>query len=204
MKKLSYLLSVIVLFVVTLAFRPADPKAVQSYKVDTQKSKITWVGKKVTGEHNGNVKISQGNFNVVNNQVKDGSFEIDLSSLTVNDITDPAGNEKLVNHLKGDDFFATAKYPTAKFVITSVTPVSKEQYTVNGNLTIKGITHPISFPATITQKNNSIVANGDIVVDRTKYDIKFKSANYFENLGDKAISDEFTLKVNAVAFPSNL
>lgn len=179
----------------SFANRPAPTK----FKVDEKASTIGWIGKKVTGQHTGNVQIASGEFTVDKKAIKEGTFEIDMTTITVTDVTDPNGNARLVGHLKNDDFFGVEKFPKAKFVITSVTPKSGDEYTVKGNLTIKGTTAAIEFPATIKNDGKKLTAVAKILIDRTKYDIKYRSTNFFENLGDKAISDEFELNVNLVA-----
>jgi polyisoprenoid-binding protein YceI len=175
------------------------PSATVTYQVDTQQSKIIWKGKKVTGEHYGNVSLSGGSLTATDGKLKGGSFETDLRTLTVTDLTDKDYNAKLVGHLKGDDFFAVEKHPVSKFVITRVAPLSGDQVTVAGKLTIKGITKDISFPATVKADAGKLTASAKIPVDRTQFDIKYRSANFFENLGDKAISNDFELDVTLVA-----
>lgn len=169
------------------------------YKVDTKASTLAWTGKKVTGEHTGNVPLASGELTVDGKLVKQGTFDIDLSALTVTDVTDASSNAKLVGHLKGDDFFSTAKFPKASFVLTAFTPKSGDDYTVKGKLTIKGITNEVEFPATVKSDGKKLTASAKIVVDRTKYDIRFRSTSFFENLGDKAISNDFELVLNLVA-----
>lgn len=164
------------------------------YKVDAEKSKLVWIGKKVTGSHTGAITIAEGSLNVKSKKVTGGSFVLDMTS-----ITDIDKNERLVGHLKSDDFFSTEKHPKATFVITTITPAEKDQYTIKGNLTIKGITNEVAFPATIQNLGKQITAKAKILVDRTKFDIKFRSGNFFENLGDKAIEDNFELNVELVA-----
>lgn len=181
---------------------PGDKKAKDlTYKVDQQQSKLVWTGKKVTGEHTGLVPISGGTVLVDGGKLKGGSFDIDLKALTVTDLTDPDSNAKLVGHLKADDFFSVANHPTAKFVITSVQPASAGTYAVTGDLTIKGITNPVTFPARVTTASDKLTATARITVDRTKYNIKFRSKSFFENLGDKAIYDDFTLDLTLIATP---
>ena len=170
-----------------------------SYKVDAQKSTLVWTGKKVTGEHKGNIPVSSGTLVVTDNKLKGGNFELNVAGLTVTDITDPTGNGKLVGHLKNDDFFSTDKFPKATYAITSVTSKGGNNYDIAGNLTIKGITQPVSFPAVVSVSGKTLTATGVVTVNRTKFDIKFKSASFFENLGDKAIYDDFTLDVKLVA-----
>lgn len=183
-----------------------DKKAKETtYKVDAQQSKLVWTGKKVTGEHTGLVPINGGTVLLTNNgQLKGGSFEISLKDLTVTDLTDADYNAKLVGHLKNDDFFSVAKHPTAQFVITSATPTGDGNYDIVGKLTIKGITNEVKFPAQVRTEPNKLTTTAKVAVDRTKYDIKFRSTNFFENLGDKAISDDFTLDVTLIAAPATV
>ena len=114
-------------------------------------------------------------------------------------IKDADGSARLEGHLKADDFFATDKFPKSTFVITKIDSKGTDQYAVKGNLTIKGITNEVEFPATIKMAKDQLTASAKIVVDRTKFDIKFRSGNFFENLGDKAIEDNFELNVELVA-----
>jgi polyisoprenoid-binding protein YceI len=171
----------------------------KNFKVDTKNSTVVWTGKKVTGEHKGNVPLSSGTVVLTDNKVITGTFEFNLAAITNTDITDKSSNEKLLGHLKSEDFFSTAKFPTAKFVITKATSKAGENYEVTGNLTIKGITNPIAFPAAIKISDKKLVASGKITVDRTKFDIKFGSKSFFESIGDKAIYDDFILDVNLTA-----
>ncbi|WP_210487488.1 YceI family protein [Rufibacter aurantiacus] len=171
-----------------------------NYKVVTNQSKVNWRGTKVTGEHSGAINVAEGTLNSDGKNIYGGTFTIDMNSITCTDITDAKMNGNLVGHLKSDDFFGTAKHPKATLVITKVTPTkTKGQYLVNGDLTIKGIKNPIQFPATIAHAGNQIKAKANIKVDRTKYDIKYGSGSFFDNLGDKAISNEFELNVDLVA-----
>jgi polyisoprenoid-binding protein YceI len=175
------------------------PPPASKFKVDTKASTLTWLGKKVTGQHTGTIGISSGELIGEGKSIKEGSFEIDVNSLTVTDITDKDSNAKLVGHLKADDFFGASKFPKATFVISSISPKSGNDYTVKGKLTIKGKTNDIEFPATITNDGKKVTANAKIVVDRTKFDIRYGSKTFFENIGDKAISDEFELTLKLVA-----
>lgn len=169
-----------------------------SYVVDAQKSKLEWNGKKVSGEHSGLVPVKTGTLVWNGNKLKGGQFEISVKDLTVTDIKDQEYNTKLVGHLKNDDFFSTEKFPTAKLVITSVKPEAGNKYSVTGNLTIKGITQPVTFPAEASVNGKTVTAKAKISVDRTKYDIKYNSKSFFSSIGDKAIYDDFTLDVALV------
>ncbi|RAJ80277.1 polyisoprenoid-binding protein YceI [Chitinophaga dinghuensis] len=170
-----------------------------TFQVDAKQSKLNWVGKKVTGQHSGTINIASGSLALENNVLKSGNFSLDTRSIAVTDIKDADGNAKLVGHLKADDFFSVEKYPTSDFVITSLKAKGNGAYDVTGNLTIKGITNPITFPANVTVNGNNLVAKANITVDRTKYNIKYGSKNFFAGIGDKAIYDEFELEVTLVA-----
>jgi len=199
MKKITLILTSVLALAIGAKANDKNKGNDTVYTVDSQSSKLVWTGKKVTGEHTGNISLSTGSLVTANNKLKSGTFEIDLTSLTVTDLTDKDYNAKLVGHLKADDFFSVEKFPKAKFVTTSVVPKGGENYEISGKLTIKGITNEVKFPATVKVEKNKTTAQAKILVDRTKYDIKFRSKNFFENLGDKAIDNDFQLAVNLVA-----
>lgn len=167
--------------------------------VDKSESTITWKASKVTGEHWGYVPISDANLDYSNGKITGGSFEMDMTNLTVEDLTDPKSKGNLTNHLKSDDFFSVEKHNKSTFKITDAKTSNGTDYTISGNLTIKGITQPISFPAKASVSGNKLTATGAITFDRTKFDIKYRSGSYFENLADKLIYDEVKLDVKLVA-----
>lgn len=177
-----------------LSFAFTTPfKKEETFKVDTEKSSINWTGRKVTGQHTGDVKIASGHL-VFNKTLKSGSFVIDMNSLTCSD------SEKVRAHLKTDDFFSVEKHPVSEFAITRVAASGADRVNITGNLTIKGITQSLTFPATVKRQGNAVVAVAkNIKVNRLKYDIKFRSLAFFSSIGDKAIDDEFELDVNLVA-----
>jgi polyisoprenoid-binding protein YceI len=181
------------------AFAFTAPKATINYNLDTKASTATWLAKKVTGQHDGTINISKGNITSDGKMITGGTFEFDMNSIACKDLTDAGYNAKLIGHLKSDDFFSVEKNPTAKFEIVRVAPKSGNDYMVTGKLTIKGITNELVFPAMIKMDDKAIVTVAKIMVNRTKYDIKYGSASFFESIGDKAINDEFELNVNVVA-----
>jgi polyisoprenoid-binding protein YceI len=171
-----------------------------SYKISTSESVIDWTGRKVAGSHYGTVNLANGELFMDNGKLTGGSFEADMTSLKILDITDAEMNAKLTGHLKSDDFFSVEKSANAKLEITGIKPGSgADKYEVSANLTIKGITKPITFPAHIISSGNKLTAEASLDVDRTLYDMKFRSGKFFENLGDKLISDIFSLKVKLSA-----
>jgi polyisoprenoid-binding protein YceI len=191
-KKINLMLSMVAIIALSAFTNPIKPL---TYTVDAAKSTVTWIGKKVTGSHNGTIALKSGSITVNGKAVTGGTFVMDMTS-----IKDADGSAKLEGHLKADDFFGTTKFPTSTFVVTKVAGTGAN-VTVSGNLTIKGITKPLSFPATVTVNSDGTVSAlaGKIMVDRTKYDIKYGSKSFFDSIGDKAIDDEFEIAVNLVA-----
>lgn len=170
--------------------------------LSTSDSKLEWVGKKVTGQHNGTVDISSGDLFIDNGNLTGGSFDINFGTIKVLDLQDSEMNAKLTGHLKSDDFFSAEKFPTGKFVLTNATPLSngtENNYTIVGDLTIKGITQPVSFPAAVIVNGDIVSAKADFKIDRTLWDVKFRSGKFYENLGDKLIDDQIELKLNISA-----
>ncbi|RTY82418.1 YceI family protein [Flavobacterium sp. LS1P28] len=163
----------------------------QTKKVDVAKSTINWTGKKVTGQHEGTINLKDGALVFKGKKLVGGTFNVDMTSLLATDLKAGQGKEKLEGHLKSEDFFGTEKFSTATLVFKKLVTKAPNVYTVTGDLTIKGITKPVTFDLTTTANT----ASSTVIIDRTKYDIKYGSGSFFDNLGDKAISDEFTLAV---------
>ena len=162
----------------------------QTKKIEASKSTIEWVGKKITGQHNGTVNFKDGAVVFKGNKLAGGSFTVDMTSLTATDLSGEYQG-KLNRHLKSDDFFGTDKFPTATLVFKKIGTKSANVYNVTADLTIKGITQPVTFEMTVNGNTATTAFN----VDRTKYDIKYNSKSFFDSIGDKAIYDEFELKV---------
>ena len=162
----------------------------QTKNINTATSSIEWLGKKVTGQHNGTVNFKDGAIVFNGKKVVGGSFTVNMTSLTATDLSGEYQG-KLNGHLKADDFFGTEKYPTATLAFKKIGVKSANVYNVTADLTIKGITKPVTFILTV----NGNTATTTFNVDRTQYDIKYGSKSFFESIGDKAIYDEFELKV---------
>lgn len=195
----NFLLTGITMIAALTAFA-GGPKATNStvYKIDATDSKIKWVGKKVTGEHFGYISFKSGEIDYNGKQIVKGTAVVDMTSMTCTDITDAGVAQKLVGHLKNEDFFDVAKHQTSEFKLNTITPIAgaKEganNYTVKGTLTIKGVTNAVEFPAKVEAKGKTIIIRADVTFDRTKYGIKYGSASVIEGIGDKAISDEVFL-----------
>ena len=176
---------------VTLLLVTSLTISAQQKKIDAKTSTISWIGKKVTGQHSGTLNIKDGTLVFAKKKLKGGAITVDMTSINTTDLQAGKGKEDLDGHLKADDFFGTAKYPTAKIDFKLIADNGNGKYTVTADLTIKEITKPIKFEIVVKGKT----ATTNLKIDRTKYDIKYGSGTFFENLGDKTISDEFDLAV---------
>jgi polyisoprenoid-binding protein YceI len=194
----SVLVAALMTFNIAGATEKTTAKKPVAYKVDLAKSNTKWHAKKVTGEHFGTINISNGSLNVDGNKITGGAFEIDMNSIKCTDITDAGYNAKLVGHLKSDDFFSVEKNPKAKFVIKKVEGKG-DSYNITGDLTIKGITNSITFPATVKTDAKGLNATAKIVLDRSKWDIRYGSKTFFPNIGDKMINDDFEIDLALAA-----
>ena len=175
---------------------------VDTFKIDAKASKVEWEAEKTTGKHSGIITIASGD--IANNHGQlGGKVVLDMTTITVTDLEgDKKG--KLETHLKSEDFFSVQKFPTSTFEISTVTPRSgvaagEPNFNVTGKLTIKGITNEVTFPALIRFEGKKMTTKADVKVDRTKYDIKYRSKTFIEDIGDKAIADEFLIRLDIVA-----
>lgn len=168
------------------------------FKLESAKSTIEWIGRKVTGSHNGTIEAKQGQFTLNGGKLSGGKVVIDTTAIKILDITDPDTNAQFAGHLASDDFFNSAQYPEALFEITAVKPGNSNSH-IEGNLTIKGNTHPIAFDAIVNTTESTLTLSGKITIDRTKFGMKFRSGNFFLNLGDTLIYNDFDLDINVTA-----
>ncbi|MCT4588243.1 MAG: YceI family protein [Carboxylicivirga sp.] len=167
----------------------------QKTKINLEATIVKWTGTKVVGSsHFGYIKLKEGNLNLKKGDIQNGTFVIDMASMTNTDIENQEYNKKLIGHLHSDDFFSVSKFPTAKLVISKATKFKDGKANVEGQLTIKGQTKPIEF--VVEKKSDAYTAS--IVVDRTAYGIRYGSGSFFDNLGDKAIDNDFTMDVTLV------
>lgn len=181
------LFTVLLLLVCTLA----SAQSVEQFTINTTKSTVKWSGKKIVGGlTEGTIAIERGKLNF--NKQKLVSGEIIMNTKTISSEKAPV---RLIDHLKNEDFFSVEKFPTASFVITNVSG-----NLMKGKMTIKGITHDLSFPVDITYTKDAVIAKAlQVKVNRTKFDVKYKSGSIFSGLGDGAIEDDFILHINLVA-----
>ncbi len=198
MKKAILALFMAIASVAAVQAQLADGK----YILDFNKSSIVWSAKKVTGSgHTGTVRVSSGVIYVKGNAGITGKVKIDMNAMVITDISDAGTNANFLNHLKAEDFFNTVVFPDAMFEVISVQVAKGNNGTthnVSGNMTIKGITKALSFPAKITGGGNQVFVEGIVGVDRSQFDVRYGSTAFFDNLGDKAIDNIFNLNIKLV------
>ena len=165
--------------------------AVETMNISVPDSKITWTGRKVGGEHTGTVMFKSGQVKMDKGAIVGGEFVVDMTTITDNDLTDKEYNKKLVDHLRSDDFFSVDKFPTATYKIDSAKADGPNKFKLDGKFTIKGM--PQSVPVMVELLKDKAGATGKASLDRTLWNIKFRSGKFYEKLGDKLIKDEFDL-----------
>ncbi|MFC6225369.1 YceI family protein [Hymenobacter artigasi] len=175
-----------------------------AYKLQPQLSTLGWEGKAVTHGHNGTMQFSDGELLVKGNSIVGGTVTVNMKTMVATDIKDAESQGKFVGHMSSDDFFGVEKFPTSTFKIVSVTPIkgaaaNADNATIAGDLTIKGVTQRISFPAKAGVKDGVAAATGKVTIDRTKFGLKYGSKSFFDSIGDKAIYDTFDLTFNVIA-----
>jgi len=162
------------------------------YNVETAQSQITWTGREVsTSYHYGTLDFVSGNFEISNGAIVNGEFIVDMTSINNQDMEGDS-KARLEGHLKSDDFFSVESYPTASISINSSELISDGKWNVSADLSIKGFTHPVNFEMISSEDGWS----ANLVFDRSKYDVRFRSGSFFENLGDKLIYDDIELSIN--------
>lgn len=198
MKKILLAAALVASSVATIAGTPEGEKKAT---INTKESKLEWVGEKVTGKHWGTVDIKSGELVLDDNAITGGTIVIDMTTINTTDI-EGEWKDKLDAHLKNEDFFGTEKNPTSTFDIKSVKAKEGKNgntHVITGDMTIKGITHSISFPARITMEDKTLKAFASFELDRTKWNIRYGSGSFFDDLGDRTVYDEFQIKFNIVS-----
>lgn len=192
MKKIGVLLLAVAFM--TMSFVNVENPKIAKYAVDIESSSIKWKGYKPTGSHHGTINFSEGNIDLKGSKIKGGNFKVDMTSLK-----DADGSKRLEGHLKSADFFEVEKFPVSSFEITG-TNTNDGQLFVNGNITIKGVTKSISFPASLSEEGGKVVLKSDTFqINRADFNVKYKSKSFFNDLKDKFINDDFDLQVTIVA-----
>jgi len=166
----------------------------QTMEVNPELSSIHWEGKKIGGKHDGYIHMKSGSFELESEQIVSGTFVVDMTSITNTDLKDEGRNQRLVGHLKSDDFFGVETYPTASFKVVQATKFTNGKATLTGDITIKNKTERISFDVT----KDGMTYSAEVEIDRSKFDVRYGSKSFFNDLGDNAIDDIFTLLIKLV------
>ena len=186
-------LTIVLAIITTFSF--ATKPHIDNVRVNAENSTIKWIGSKVASSHEGTVNIQKGMLMIDHGTLVGGQFSIDMTSINNTDIESEEYRAKLNGHLKNKDFFNVEQFPLATITITKAVKGDDNSYKIIADLTIKGMTHPVTFAAVVTVKGLNVLATAKIKIDRTKWDIKYGSGSFFENLGDKMILDEIEFDV---------
>jgi polyisoprenoid-binding protein YceI len=201
----SFLPKCIFVFSVLLitALSSFSPNRTTAYKVDIDRSALGWTGYYVFSfsEHNGTIKLSDGEIMIDDHQIVSGHFNIDMKSIKDLDMPADDGAKDLENHLMSDDFFSVNEFPSARFEITNTTKIKDPvpggpNYDVSGDLTIKGVKNSLTFPALINFNDDGIEAKAKFKFDRTKWNVRYNSGKFFSDIGDGAISDAIGMEIS--------
>lgn len=167
----------------------------QSYQLITDESTVEWTGEKIVGNsHLGSIDFSEGTLEVQEGKIVGGIFVIDMTTIEESNDT-----KKLEGHLKSKDFFGVEDYPTATLSIKSSKKGGNGELIVVADLTIKETTEEITFNTKLNENGGTITASTQLSFDRSKFDIRYGSNSFFDNLADKAISDFIKLNINIKA-----
>ena len=162
-----------------------------TYNIETSQSQIIWTGRELsTSSLYGSLNFVSGNFQVLDGVIVGGEFIVDMTSINNQDM-EGGSKERLEGHLKSDDFFSVDTHPTAILSINSSELISVGKWNISADLSIKGYTHPVNFEMISSEQGWS----ANLVFDRSKYDVRFRSGSFFENLGDKLIYDDIELSI---------
>lgn len=184
---------------ILVIFSAAAALSAENVPIDFEASKVFWLAKKITAEHSGTVNLSRGELQITDGKIAGGSFEVDMTTIIDLDLPEPGLRKKIVYQLKSDDFFSVDQFPSASFKIESLKKSGGDTYRVGGGMTIKGKTHPVEFDALIKLQGGKWTFDATLELDRTKWDVKYRSGKFFENLGDQLIYDIFKITVKLVS-----
>ena len=168
------------------------------FQIQQSISTVNWTGKKVLGLHTGSINIADGYIEMTDNNILGGEIQIDMTSILITDIADQKTYQDFFEHLLNDDFFSVDKFKTSKLVILTSEKLDHNKFKIDGTLTIKDISHPVSFIASVEIFTNTLHSLGEIIIDRTLYNIRYGSGKFIDNLGDKLIYDDFVLQFKLI------
>ncbi len=167
----------------------------QVYVLKADQCEVEWTGKAAFGSYflSGTIDVASGQIRMLNSTLTEAKLDMDMTSIHSN-------IRKLTKHLKSEDFFEVRKHKKATFRLTSPIALRPDTpSTIKGALTIKGIAKPYDWVVSIAKKGDRLLVSAkSITIDRTDFGIRFNSPNYFQNLKDQAIADEFSLSMRLI------
>lgn len=166
------------------------------YSVVVDRTELSWIGKEISTKiHTGTLNLSDGTIQIIDENTINGNITIDMSSINVTDLQGRA-KEMLEGHLRSADFFEVENYPNATLNFKSKSYNKlKNLIDFEGQLIIKDISNPILFSATLIESSPYLKAKSILSFDRSKYNVRFRSGSFFENLGDKLILDDIDVNI---------
>ena len=194
MRKIFFTVALSILTLFAVATKPHT----DHIKVDAKTSTIKWIGSKIAESHEGTVNIQKGVLDINHGVLVGGQISIDMSTITNTDM-EGRRKQRLEWHLKNEDFFNVESFPLAVITISNAKRGEGNTYNIIADLTIKNITHSINFVANVEIKGLNYLATAKIKIDRTKWDIKYNSGNFFKDLGDKLILDEVEFDISLLS-----
>lgn len=178
---------------------PSDPVISGVYQIDATESVIRWTGRNLFNHHHGTLKLRSGRIVAVNGSLESAGFEIDMTSIACEDLTDAGWNAMLIRHLQDGDFFETSVHPTASFVAHSAERIPDStpgtpNVVLHGELTLRGVTRPLSFPAVVaTADGKRLTGQAQVEMDRTEFGSIYGSSRFFRFLGKHVVNDHIHL-----------
>ena len=191
--------------ILALSSFTTEPGKSEFLIVNTQQSTVAWTGYYAFnfGEHTGSIRLTKGEIEMADSRITGGFFELDMNTIEDVDMRGEGSAKDLEDHLKSDDFFSVAQYPSARFTITKTKALQDgpnyPNYEITGTLTLKGITNTLTFPATVVLKDGQLQATAKLKFDRTRWDVRYNSGKFFSSIGDGAISDAIGLEIHLTA-----
>jgi len=180
-----------------------ETTGLETYKIQPQESELHWTGTKPTGQHNGTVKIKEGTIKMNDQGIQNATVVFDMTQIVNKDLEKENMKKKLEDHLKSKDFFDVKNHPEAKFELTNTSKLEEESkftHKISGNLTVKDISKNISFKVKVNEEGEMVRIHSEkFLIDRTKWNVNYKSKSVFDDLKEGFIHDDIEIKLKTMA-----
>jgi polyisoprenoid-binding protein YceI len=168
------------------------------FQIHASSSVVNWTGKKILGLHTGTIQIQSGYLVFEGDTLINAALSINMLSIQITDMEDPVARQEFASHLKHADFFDVENFPIANWELETARLLERNNYLLQGRLTIKNHSHPVEFIAKVERLSDMLHSMGEMEVDRTLYNIRYGSGRFFENLGNTLIHDKFVLQFKLI------